>query len=127
MKQRAVQYHGFTIVELIIVIVVIGILATITIFSYNAVVDRASITTMENDLRNAKSKLDIYKSNNGAYPADATVVDNNKGLPASSGITLEYNYTAMSDDFCVTASSVNNNVSQYHITSDSSEVLENAC
>lgn len=41
---------GFTIVELLIVIVVIGTLAAISIVAYNGIQDRARNTTVENDL-----------------------------------------------------------------------------
>jgi prepilin-type N-terminal cleavage/methylation domain-containing protein len=40
---------GFTIVELLIVIVVIGILAAITIVAYNGIQDRANDTSVKSD------------------------------------------------------------------------------
>jgi prepilin-type N-terminal cleavage/methylation domain-containing protein len=42
--------HGFTIVELLIVIVVIGILAAITIVAYNGVQERARVTRANSEL-----------------------------------------------------------------------------
>ena len=61
--------HGFTIVEILIVIVVIGILASITIVAYNGVQDRASITRSLSDLSTIRKGLEIYKSTYGNYPA----------------------------------------------------------
>lgn len=60
--------HGFTIVEILIVIVVIGILASITIVAYNGVQDRASITRSLSDLSTIRKGLEIYKSTYGNYP-----------------------------------------------------------
>ncbi len=62
--------HGFTIVELLIVIVVIGILAAITIVAYNGIQDRANSTTVRSDLANTAKKMDLYKvdSPSGSYP-----------------------------------------------------------
>lgn len=60
--------HGFTIVEILIVIVVIGILASITIVAYNGVQDRASITRSLSDLSAIRKGLEIYKSTYGNYP-----------------------------------------------------------
>lgn len=53
---------GFTIVELLIVIVVIAILAAITIVSYNGVTGRAHDVSVQNDMRNADNGLQLYQS-----------------------------------------------------------------
>lgn len=65
MKQR-----GFTIVELLIVIVVIGILAAITIVAYNGVQARARDNTRMSDLSTIRKALEMYKSENGQYPEE---------------------------------------------------------
>ncbi len=71
----AKQTRGFTIVELLIVIVVIAILAAITIVSYNGIQNRAYDSTVQTDLKTAYSKILIYRETdgNGAFPdADDT-------------------------------------------------------
>ena len=60
---------GFTIVELLIVIVVIGILAAITVVAYNGIQSRASDTAVLSDLRNFKTKVELLKTTAGGYPA----------------------------------------------------------
>lgn len=59
---------GFTIVELLIVIVVIGILAAITIVAYNSVQGRAHDTAVQADLNNFAKTLGVYQAENGSYP-----------------------------------------------------------
>lgn len=61
---------GFTIVELLIVIVVIAILAAITIVAYNGVVNRAQDSQRISDLKSIQKALEIYKVQdaNNAYP-----------------------------------------------------------
>lgn len=59
---------GFTIVELLIVIVVIGILAAITIVAYNGVQSRAKAAGVQSDLTTAKKKLMLWQVDNGHYP-----------------------------------------------------------
>lgn len=59
---------GFTIVELLIVIVVIGILAAITIVAYNGIQERARVATAQSDLTNISKKIELYQAEKGTYP-----------------------------------------------------------
>jgi prepilin-type N-terminal cleavage/methylation domain-containing protein len=59
---------GFTIVELLIVIVVIGILAAITIVVYNGIQGRASDAAVQSDLRNFGAIIEQQGVLNGSYP-----------------------------------------------------------
>lgn len=65
---------GFTIVELLIVIVVIGILAAITIVAYNGVQNRANEAAVKSNLASLVKALEIYKTNSpgGTYPIAGT-------------------------------------------------------
>lgn len=61
--------RGFTIVELLIVIVVIGILATITIVAFNGVQDRAQSAKTAAAVKAYETMLHTYSANNnGQYP-----------------------------------------------------------
>lgn len=63
------QQSGFTIVELLIVIVVIGILAAITIVAYNGVQQRSTNQQMSSAIRAYYSAITAYVVDNGALPA----------------------------------------------------------
>lgn len=64
------KQKGFTIVELLIVIVVIGILAAITIVAFNGVQNRANNTRVTSIVRTYVSALKAYAAvNSGNYPA----------------------------------------------------------
>lgn len=67
---------GFTIVELLIVIVVIGILATISIVAYNGIQDRATKARRLSDMSTITKALEVYKAQTGSYPQ---VVSNSTG------------------------------------------------
>ena len=68
--------RGFTIVELLIVIVVIGILAAITIVAYNGVQNRAKTSSAQSAAANVVKKAEIYNTDDTTllpgYPAKLT-------------------------------------------------------
>jgi prepilin-type N-terminal cleavage/methylation domain-containing protein len=62
------KQRGFTIVELLIVIVVIAILAAITIVAYNGIQTRASNASRVSEFNQWLKVYELYKVQNGTYP-----------------------------------------------------------
>ena len=56
------QLKAFTIVELLIVIVVIGILAAITIVSFGGITSQANVAAVKSDLDSNSRKLQLYST-----------------------------------------------------------------
>lgn len=96
---------GFTIVELLIVIVVIGILAAITIVAYNGIQERARNTTLISDLTASAKQLRIDQTTNNLFPATIAEANSNRGLKASAGTTYSYtvNNASSPQTFCLSA------------------------
>lgn len=63
---------GFTIVELLIVIVVIGVLAAITVVAYNGIQDRANNLRTEDAVGKFRRALIMYATEKGTYPLGGT-------------------------------------------------------
>jgi len=119
-KNRATS--AFTIIELIIVITVIAILATVTIVAYNGIQDNAHKATLMSDLDNATSTLELSYKQNGSYPASVAVADNGNPLSASTGTTYtQYivGTNTSSPTYCLTAT---NSGQRYTISQDGSSV-----
>lgn len=68
MSREQKNKDGFTIVELLIVIVIIGILATVTIVAYNGVTKNAQTVVAKTDLHHIAQGMELYKVDNGTYP-----------------------------------------------------------
>lgn len=68
MKTRSTR--GFTIVELLIVVVIIAILAAITIVAYNGIQNRANTSSAQSAANSAIKKIEMYAADGptGKYP-----------------------------------------------------------
>ncbi|MEO6109807.1 MAG: prepilin-type N-terminal cleavage/methylation domain-containing protein [Candidatus Saccharimonadales bacterium] len=120
------QYRGFTIVELLIVIVVIGILATIAVVGYNGVSQRATVALLQSELNGASKRLKIDQVESGAYPATTAAANNGVGLSVTSGITYQYTVDNMvsPQTFCLTATI---GTVAYYITNNNSIPISGVC
>ena len=65
---KKTSQKGFTIVELLIVIVVIGILAALVLNTFNGVQARARNTERQTDIKAIASQLEAYYADKGGYP-----------------------------------------------------------
>lgn len=94
---------GFTVVELLIVIVVIGILVTLTIVGYSGVQNQARANALQSDLSGAARKIEAAKFQSGTetYPASAS----------SLGIAASITYVNNTDDNSFCAQAVNGTLS----------------
>lgn len=63
------KQSGFTIVELLIVIVVIGILVALVVTTFSGIQRKARNTERESDIKAIHSQLEAYFNEAGVYPA----------------------------------------------------------
>jgi prepilin-type N-terminal cleavage/methylation domain-containing protein len=75
--------RGFTIVELLIVIVVIGILAALVLTSFRGVQERARDTERRTDTNSVATQLEVYYTDNGGYPQYTGQVDTDSWITAN--------------------------------------------
>lgn len=67
--------QGFTIVELLIVIVVIGILAMLVITTYGGIQAKARNSQRQSDIQSLATQIEAYYSQNQHYPSWANIND----------------------------------------------------
>ena len=116
---------GFTIVELLVVIVVIGILAALSIVSYTGITQRAATVTLKSDLKNSSTQLALYNTTNGIYPADLAAATTANVLPKSPDTT--YQYTLTGSSYCLSATSPKAGATAYHYSSLVGTIEDGVC
>ena len=94
---------GFTIVELLIVIVVIGILAAITIVAYNGIQNRARASAASSALTQAAKKIALWQVDN---PSSSPSTLATAGVTDTSDVTFQYT-PGTNGTYCITATATN--------------------
>lgn len=86
MTSLKTKQSGFTIVELLIVIVVIGILAALVITTFNGIQQKGRDTERQTDIKAIHGQLEAYYAQSGYYPTFTNLTtdtwrdDNMRGL-----------------------------------------------
>ena len=88
-KVKRNNEKGFTLIELMIVIAIIGILAAIAIPQFSAYRTRSYNSAAEADLRNAATAQEAYYVDNQTYcSSTSTLIGTTYGLYLSKNVTL---------------------------------------
>ena len=84
MNLQVKKQSGFTIVELLIVIVVIGILAAITIVAYNGIQNRSNTTAAQSVANSVDKKIEAWNASEGVYPSYCELATNSIGATGTA-------------------------------------------
>lgn len=74
-KSRKGNFKGFTLVELVVVLVILGVLVALAVPRFTASATKAKETTFCSNVRTIKSQLELYKMTTGSYPETTNFVD----------------------------------------------------
>ncbi len=118
--------NGFTIVELLIVVVVIAILAAITIVAYNGIQNRAKESSAQSAASQSGKKVAQYSALNADLYPTAVEFTTATGFTASTDNSTPYQYTVSIDQktFCMT---VTTNKISYYVSNVSLNPTKGAC
>lgn len=64
--------RGFTLVELLVVIVILGVLAAVVVFAVNGITNKSKTSACQIEVRTINTANQAYYAQNNAFPAGAT-------------------------------------------------------
>jgi prepilin-type N-terminal cleavage/methylation domain-containing protein len=129
------KQSGFTLVELLIVIVVIGILATLVITTYTGIQEKARNTKRQTDINALQGQLEAYFAQQGKYPTLANMDDrawiqsNLKGLDLAALQDPKWSTSATckdSSNAAILAGSAGANCYSYDAKNDAGTACDNS-
>ena len=99
MRSYMKQSRGFTLIELLVVIAIIGLLSSVILGSLNSARKKGRDARRLADLKQLQVALELYYSNNLAYPALTTVNTTKAGFDtALAGLVSEGDIGVVPDD-----------------------------
>ena len=88
-SNMALRQRGFTLIEIMVVVVIIGILGAIVVPQFMSRPDQAKVTAAKTDIQAIATALEMYRLDNHSYPSTQQGLDalskRPSGLPAARG------------------------------------------
>jgi type II secretion system protein G len=106
---------GFTLVELMIVIIILAILTGIAIPSYMALRNRARVAAAQSEMKNIATAIEMYNADTDAYPpttyaamsAALVAGDYMNPVPATDPWDIAYTYVLAAGTYTLTCTGAN--------------------
>jgi len=125
-RPTAARDRGFTLVELLVTISIIGILTSIAAFGVQGLRSRSVKQACVTDLRSAQTALDSYRTRFGEYaPLQSNLEAGGVIRQLSSNSDYSITYTRVGTSYKLTV--IRKGVSSDVVPADSRSTMENAC
>ncbi|PRX31142.1 type II secretion system protein G (GspG) [Orenia metallireducens] len=104
LRRRMKAEEGFTLIELMIVIAVIGVLAAIAVPKMSGVTGKAKVAQVQADFKAVQSALEMYYAEHQAYPTLAQLTSSDyigsdlSGKLAATKSSTDYGYSVTGTD-----------------------------
>ncbi len=120
--QEQTQYRtGFTLIELVVVIAVVGILALVSVVGYGAWRESVMRKAVQSDLQMAALAMENAKNFSSGYPSSVPTT-----FQASSEVTVTFS-SGSDTAFCLNGRSTQNSAIQYYISNTEKQPIQGSC
>lgn len=109
MKARTTRLQGFTLVELLIVIVIIAIVAAITVVAYNGIQNRANDSAVQSDIRGFAQVIELMNSRDGSYPTGGSATGDSTAFPGVTFKPSKGSYSTVKNNFYYCSGKISGN------------------
>ncbi len=73
-RVKPAKQRGFTLIELMLVVAILGLLSTFAMASYNSFITRSKLTEMANQLGHFAREFQIWRTIHGRFPNDSHII-----------------------------------------------------
>lgn len=94
--KKITNQSAFTLIELMVVVSIIAILATLGLSSYNTAIKKSRDGRRKSDIQNIAQALVLYRSDEEGYPANLALLKTNNymsSIPKDEKAATDYKYT----------------------------------
>ena len=98
MKRPNKMLEGFTLVEILIVVVIIGILATVAIPTYFKYVERGYASDAKVQIKNILQNAELYRQETGQWPTDVETMMAEGYIELKRSILNKWEFTVQLED-----------------------------
>jgi len=97
-KKTKRMLKGFTLVEILIVVVIIGILATVAIPTYFKYVERGYASDAKVQIKNILQNAELYRQETGQWPTDVETMMADGFIELKRSILNKWEFTVQLED-----------------------------
>ncbi len=116
---------GFTLIELMVVVAIIGVLAAITFSKFNSITDSGKVAQVQGNLANLRTTIGIFYTETGSYPIYNSIENNSEDISSVGSLSERFiKYYSKSNMPTTPSGTIRSGDNKDNFIGETSKVLE---